>query len=97
MAAGRESIDEDPRSGRPKDATIYENVEIVPNLIMFDRRRDLRSIASEVGIYFGAMEAILTNIMGMSKVSARWVQGMLTDNDKKTISARHFWVSPVSL
>ena len=50
---GRESIDGDPRSGRPKDATTDENVEIVHNLVMFDRRRDLGSIASEVRISFG--------------------------------------------
>ena len=35
-----------------------------------DRRRDLRSIASEVGIRFGAVQSILTDILGMSKVSA---------------------------
>ena len=37
-----------------------------------DRRRDLRSIASEVGIRFGAVQSIVTDILGMSKVSARW-------------------------
>ena len=51
----RESIEDDVRSGRPKDDTTDENVEIVHNLIMCDRRRDLRSIASEVGISFGAV------------------------------------------
>ena len=37
---GRESIDDDPRSGHPKDATTDENVEIVHILVMCDRRRD---------------------------------------------------------
>ena len=40
---------------------------------MSDRRRDLRRIASEVGI---------TNILGMSKVSAKWVPRMLTIDQK---------------
>ena len=39
-----------------------------------DRRRDLRSIASEVGKSFGAVQSILINILGMSKVSARFQQ-----------------------
>ena len=43
---GRESIQDDERSGRPKDAFTDENIEIVHNLVMCDRRRDLRRIAS---------------------------------------------------
>ena len=72
----RESIEDDARSDRPKDATTDENVEIVHNLVMCDRRRDLRSIASAVGIRFGAVQTILTDILDMSKVSARWVPRM---------------------
>ena len=51
---------------------------------MRDRRRDLRSIASEVGISFGAVQRILTDILGMSKVSARWVPRMLIDDQKRS-------------
>ena len=43
-----------------------------------------RGIASEVYISFGAVQSILTDILGMSKVSARWVLRMLTDDQKKT-------------
>ena len=69
----RESVEYDGRSGRPKDATADENVKVVHTLLMCVRRRDLRSIASEVGISFGAVQQILTNILDMSKISARWV------------------------
>ena len=51
---------------------------------MCDRRRDLRSIANEVGISIGAVHSILTDILGMSKVSTRWVPPMLTDDQKRT-------------
>ena len=40
---------------------------------MCDRRRELRSIDSKVGISFGAVQSILTDILGISKVLARWV------------------------
>ena len=43
----------------------------------------MRSIASEVGISFGAVQTILTDILGMSNVSARWVPRMLTDDQKQ--------------
>jgi hypothetical protein len=52
--------------GRPKEATHEE----VHDLVMSDRRQDLRSIAREVGISFGSVQAILTYVYGMSKVSA---------------------------
>ena len=81
---GRESIKDDERSGRPKDATTDENVEIVHNLVMCDRRRDLQSIANEAGISFGAVQIILTDILRMSKVSAGWVPRMLTDDQKRS-------------
>ena len=71
------------RSGRPKDATTDENVEIVHNLVMCDRRRDLRSKASKVDISFEAVQTILTDILDMSKVSARWVPRMLTVDQKR--------------
>ena len=51
---------------------------------MCDRRRDLRSVASEVGISFGTVQSILTNILGIYKVSARWIPQMLTVDQKRT-------------
>ena len=39
----RESIEDDGRSGRLKDATANENVKVVHTLVLCDRTRDLRS------------------------------------------------------
>ena len=50
---GRESVEADGRSGSPKDATSDEKVKVVHILVMCDRRRDLRSIANEVGYVLG--------------------------------------------
>ena len=36
-----------------------------------------------MGISFGEVQALLTDILGKSKVSARWVQRMLTDDQKR--------------
>ena len=51
------------------------------SLIMCDRR-SLRDIAGQIGISLGAVQSILNNILGMSKVSARWVPRMLTKDQK---------------
>ena len=74
--SGRESFEDDGRSGRPRDDTADEKVKVVHTLVMCDRRRDLRSIASEVGISFGAVQSTLTDILRMSKVLERCAPGM---------------------
>ena len=51
---------------------------------MYDRRISLRDIARQIGISFGAVQSILSNILGKSKVSARWVRRMLTKDQKKS-------------
>ena len=79
-----DSVEDDGRSSRPQNATADENVKVVHTLVMCDRRRDLWIIASEVGISFGAVQSILTDILGVSKVSARWVPWMLTNDQKRT-------------
>ena len=67
---GRESTEDDERSGRPQEDSTEENVDIVHCLVICDRRRNLRDIASEVSISFGAVLSILTDILGTTKVSA---------------------------
>ena len=51
---------------------------------MCDRRLSLRDIAGEIGISFGAVQYILTNNLGISTVSARWVPRMLTKDQRKS-------------
>jgi hypothetical protein len=58
-----------------KEATNDETAEAVHDLVMCDRKRDLRNIVREVGISFGSVQAILTD---------RWVPRQLTDDQKRT-------------
>ena len=46
-------------------------------------KRALR-MRDEIGISFGAVQSILSDILGMSNVSTKWVPQMLT-NDQKSI------------
>ena len=56
------SVEDDGQSACPKNVTANENVKVVHTLVMCDKRRDLRSIASKVGIRFGAVQSNLTDI-----------------------------------
>ena len=51
---------------------------------MCNRRRNLRDIASKVGISIGVVRLILTDILGMSKISARWVPRMLKEDQNRS-------------
>ena len=78
-----------------KDATADGNVMVVHTLVMSDRRRYLQSIASEVGVSFGAVQSILIAILGMPKVSATWVPQMLTVDQKRTqLNNSRYLLSP---
>ena len=52
---GRESVEDSGQSGPHIDATAEKKVKVMHILVMCNRRRDLRSIASVVGISFGAV------------------------------------------
>jgi transposase len=80
----KESIVDDERPGWPKEATNDEIAEAVYDLVICVRKRDLRNIAREVGISFGSVQAILTDVYGMLNVSARWVSRQLTYDQKRT-------------
>ena len=59
---GRESVEDDGWSGYYKDVNGDENFKLMHTLVICNRRRDMQSIASEVGITFGAVKLIPTNI-----------------------------------
>ena len=55
---GRQSIEDDGPWVVPRTAD--DNANVVGILVMCDRRRDLQSLGSEVGISLGAVQSILT-------------------------------------
>ncbi|KAF7642633.1 hypothetical protein LDENG_00254040, partial [Lucifuga dentata] len=71
---GRQSLEDDPRSGRPVTATTPEMVQKIHDMVMADSQLTERHIANTVGISQERVHAIITNDLGMRKVAARWVQ-----------------------
>lgn len=80
---GRTSVENDPRPGRPVEATAPEMVTRVEQLVLEDRRLKICQIAEECGISEKSVSRILHEYLGMSKVSARWVPRMLTPLQKQ--------------
>jgi len=52
--AGRMSVGEDPRPGRPSTSTNDDHVERVQAVIRGNRRLTVREVADEVGISIGS-------------------------------------------
>ena len=79
---GRNSLEDDPRSGRPTTATTETIVAAVLRMIEEDSRVRVLQIAESVGISSRSVSNILHDVLGLSKVSATWVPHMLTDEQK---------------
>ena len=81
---GRESLEDDPRSGRPSTSTSTEMVDKVHTLVMKNRRISLYELEEATGISYGSINSILHDKLHMSKVCARWVPRMLSVEMKQS-------------
>ena len=80
---GRDSLEDDPRPGRPADVISQEMIDRVERLVLNDRRIKVAELASECGISNGSVYTIIHEHLGMSKVSARWVPRNLNMQDRQ--------------
>ena len=84
FSEGRESIKDEPRSGRPTLKT-DNNVEIVGALVRSDRRITVRMIASELNLNHATVHQILTEELAMKKLCAKFVPKNLTIEQKDNL------------
>ena len=75
---GRDSLEDDPRSGRPRTSVTADNIRRIQVLIDGDRRMKVREIAAETGLAEPQVVEILHQHLNLSKVSARWIPRILT-------------------
>ena len=80
---GRDSLEDDPRPGRPADVISQEMIDRVERLVLNNRRIKVAELASECGISNGSVYTIIHEHLGMSKVSARWVPRNLNMQDSQ--------------
>ena len=81
---GRESLEDDPRSGRPSTATTQENIDRIHQMVMNNTRLTISHLANAISISRERVENIFHNELGKSKVSVRWVPRLLTPDQKLT-------------
>lgn len=80
---GRESVEDEPRSGRPSTSKTDDNVVKVRDLVRSDRRLTIREMSDELNLSFYAVQSILTEDLNMRRVSAKFIPKLLTDEQKQ--------------
>ena len=75
-------IQGDKRSGRPRDARSDANISPISGLRDIDRRWTCEELEDLTGIQSSSVHRILTEDLGLRKITARWMPHLL-DTDQK--------------
>ena len=78
----QENVEDEPRPGRPSTSTTDENVEAVKEIVLKNRRSTIREVAEDVGISVGSCHDILSDVLSMRRVSAKFVPKLLNFDQK---------------
>lgn len=79
---GREDLEDDERSGRPRETVNEENTEIVRQFIKKEPKSSLKYMESELHISAASIYRILTENLSLRKVCARFVPHTLKQHEK---------------
>ena len=80
---GRDSIEDEPRTGRPKSATGNLSIELVGEFLRSDSCCSIEEISKYTEISTGCINCILKEDLGVRKVCARWVPYSLAEAQQK--------------
>ena len=80
---GRKSTEDHKHTGRPVTTTTEKKIAEIQESILEDRRVTVETVARQFGISYGTAQDIMTNKLGMRRVSARWVPRLLLPDGTK--------------
>jgi len=80
---GQDSLEDNPRSGRPLSAVNRNNIDAVRDLVNEDPHISIDYIADILDVSHGSVDTILKQHLGLRKISARWVPHQLTQQQRQ--------------
>ena len=80
---GREEVEDDSRSRRPSASRTEVNVKWVRQVVRGDNWLTVRKITSQLDLTEDSVWKIITEDLGMHKVSAEMVPRLLNDDQKE--------------
>ena len=70
-------MNDDPRSGRKDTVSTDKRIVAIEEYVMKNKRNTVRQVGENFDIGYGTAQDILTNVLGMRRVCARWVSRLL--------------------
>ena len=83
----KNSTENDPQSGHPKTSTTDEQANAIYCMVLDERHLTIQQMAKSIDISSGLGYTVLTEILGMRKLSARWIP----KNDGVNAQAEKGW------
>lgn len=80
---GRDDMEDEERSGRPKSARTEANVDLVKLTVEEDKRRTCEEVEEITGIPHSTVHRILVEELGKKKIFAKWVPHLLTEEQRQ--------------
>ena len=84
FTSGKQSLEDDPRSGAPRTAKIHTNIDLVKGKLDGDRRATYDELEKHSGLSRGTLQRIIYAELEMKKVCARWVPRLLTGEQSQS-------------
>ncbi|UYV69145.1 hypothetical protein LAZ67_6002586 [Cordylochernes scorpioides] len=83
VVKGREKVNDDQHTGRPRSLRCEENKLKIKALIKSNRRISIKDLSSETGLSVGLCHQIVTKDLDMIRTSSKFVPWILTEEQKE--------------
>ena len=80
---GRQSITDDPRSGRPLFSHHPDTIHYITDMIEKDHCISIRNIANRVDLYIRTIHSIIHDQIGLKIFKAKWIPNMLSEDQMR--------------